>query len=130
MGLVGRAWWLWAALSACQSQPDGPSKATPSLLRSASSGAPQSSSQPLLPEPPPAPWAEALRGERYQEAERAFQALPSEAQHGAEVRFAWARTRLELGQAASALPLLAGLEQSLPVLAAQVQELRAQVLLA
>ncbi|HXK16851.1 MAG TPA: hypothetical protein VNG33_03520, partial [Polyangiaceae bacterium] len=131
MGLVaGRAVWLLLALSACRSQPDGPFK-TPPLLRVSSSPATSAKrATPAVPEAPPPPWAEALRGQRYPEAERAFQALPSDAQHGAEVRFAWARTRLELGQAATALPLLAGLEQSLPVLSPQVAELRAQLLLA
>jgi soluble lytic murein transglycosylase len=139
MGLVGSrgwrlatvcgAWWSLAPCG-CQSQPDGPFKATPSLLRSASAATPGLTATPEPPAEPPPPWAEALRGQRYKEAERAFEALPADAQHSAEVRFAWARTRLELGQASSALPLLAGLEQSLPVLAPQVGELRGQVLLA
>jgi soluble lytic murein transglycosylase len=119
-----------ACLSACQSQPDSPFKSNPPLLRSASAGSTHATSLPLLPQAPPPPWAEALRAQRYKDAERAFQALPADAQHGAEVRFAWARTRLELGQAAGALPLLAGLEESLPAIAPQVQELRGQVLLA
>jgi soluble lytic murein transglycosylase len=123
-----RAAWLLVAICGCQSQPDGPLKATPSLLRSATAATSPKTSE-LVPAEPPPPWAEALRAQRYKEAERAFSALPVDAQHGAEVRFAWARTRFELGQAALALPLLAGLEQSLPVLAAQVAELRGQVLL-
>src|SRR6186713_3298570 len=123
---AARAAWLLVAVGGCQSQPDGPLKATPSLLRSATAATSPKTSEPVPTEPPP-PWAEALRGQRYKEAERAFSALPVDAQHGAEVRFAWARTRLELGQAAQALPLLAGLEQSLPVLAAQVADLRGQV---
>jgi soluble lytic murein transglycosylase len=131
MGLVaGRAAWLLVGLCACRSQPDGPIGATPTLLRSASAAGTQKSARPATPEAPPPPWAEALRGQRYKEAERAFQALPADAQHGAEVRFAWARTRLELGQATTALPLLSGLEQSLPVLSSQVEDLRGQVLLA
>ncbi|RYZ10026.1 MAG: tetratricopeptide repeat protein [Myxococcales bacterium] len=129
MGLVrARAAALLVCLGACQSQPDSPLKASPSLLRSA--GSAQVATVPLQPEPPPPPWAEALRGQRYKEADRAFQALPADAQQGAEVRFAWARTRLELGQAAAAIPLLAGLDQSLPALGSQVSELRAEVLLA
>ena len=132
MGLVtARSLVLFASLVACQSPPDSPFKGNPPLLRSASNGAEvRTASIPLEPEAPPPPWAEALRGQRYKEAERAFAALPPDAQHGAEVRFAWARTRLELGQAVSALPLLAGLEQSLPALSGQVQDLRGQVLLA
>lgn len=133
MGLVSRRFALLLSCltaCACQSQPDSPFKANPALLRSASSSATQRASLPAEPEAPPPPWAEALRGQRYKEAERAFQALPSDAQHGAEVRFAWARTRLELGQAAAALPLLAGLPQSLPALGNQVEELRGQLLLA
>jgi len=137
MGLVARrsgrfftasAAWLLVVALGCQSQPDGPLKATPALLRSASAGAAPKTNEPP-PAEPPAPWAEALRGQHYKEAERAFSALPADAQHSAEVRFAWARTRLELGQASAALPLLAGLEQSLPVLSSQVAELRGRVLL-
>ncbi len=128
MGLVSfRGVALLVCLTACQSQPDSPLKASPALLRSA--GSAQVASIPLQPEAPPPPWAEALRGQRYKDADRAFQALPVDAQHGAEVRFAWARTRLELGQAAAAVPLLAGLEQSLPALSQQVSDLRGQVLL-
>jgi soluble lytic murein transglycosylase len=130
MGVVGPGFALLVAcLSACQSRPDAPFKAGAlPLLRSASAGG--QSDKPKEPEPPPPPWAEALRAERYQEAERAFQALPEAAQHGAELRFAWARTRLELGQATAALPLLTDLERSLPALSAEVEELRARVLLA
>ena len=129
MGLVGvRALGLALVLSACRNQPDSEVKAAPALSRGAAALGPSASV--AQPEIPPPPWAEALRTERYREAERAFLALPKEAQQSAEVRFAWARARLELGQPAAALPLLSGLEQSLPALAQQVQELRAQVLLA
>ena len=100
--------WLFVVALGCRSQPEGPFKASPSRLRSASAGAsPKASSESPPPSEPPPPWAEALRAQRYKEAERAFSALPVDAQHNAEVRFAWARTRLELGQAPSALPLLA-----------------------
>jgi soluble lytic murein transglycosylase len=128
-GITAAAAGLIFVLSGCQGQPEGPSKASPALLRSASAATVRMSAGAPPSEPPP-PWAEALRGQRYQEADRAFQALPPDAQHSAEVRFAWARTRLELRQAPTALPLLAGLEQSLPVLAPQVVELRGQLLLA
>lgn len=130
MGLLGPSLALALACSvACQSRPDAPFKpgALP-LVHSASAVA--AGSKPSEPEAPPPPWAEALRAERYQEAERAFEALPEAAQHSAEVRFAWARTRLELGEAAAALPLLADLERSLPALAAEVEQLRTQALLA
>ena len=131
MGLVSsRALWPLVLLSACHSQPDGSFKSTPSLSHSGSANASAKRQPDAAPEPPPPPWAEALRGQRYREAERAFQALPDDAQHSAEVRFAWARTRLELGQAATALPLLAGLEQSLPALGSQVEDLRSRLLLA
>lgn len=128
MGLVAArsvVWLLFLSACACRSQPEGPPKGTP-LMRSAAAPA----SADAVPLPPPPPWAEALRGDRFAEADRAFQALPADAQHSAEVRFAWARARLELGQAAAALPLLAGLEQSLPALAKQVEDLRARLLLA
>src|SRR5262245_7035866 len=112
MGLV-MGWRRFLALglllSACRSQTDAPSLA-PSLLRSVSasgSGA-DAKKKPEPPAPPP-PWADALRSQRYAEAVRAFEALPADAQHSAEVRFAWARARLELGQAGPATALLAGL---------------------
>jgi soluble lytic murein transglycosylase len=131
MGLVTRSapWLLLIALGACRSQPDGPLKTAPSLQRSAAAAKQPAKSETLPLEPPP-PWAEALRAQRYRDAERAFEALPTDAQHSAEVRFAWARTRLELGQAGQGVALMSGLEQSLPAISAQVAELRAELLLA
>jgi soluble lytic murein transglycosylase len=119
-------WLLVLSACACHSRPDGQLRAAPLSLSAAAPG----KSAALAPLPPPPPWAEALRMERYFDAERAFQALPKDAQQSAEVRFAWARVRLELGQAQAALPLLAGLEQSLPALSAQVTALRSLALLA
>lgn len=128
MGLVGARGVCWLlALSACRGQPEGQPKAAPPLSRSAPAAVASATGEPQA---PPPPWAEALRAERYADAERAFTALPEAARQSAEVRFAWARARLELGRAQEALPLLAGLEQSLPALASQVTDLRAQLLLA
>ncbi len=129
MGVVKRLAQLvpLVALVSCQSQPERPSKAAPPLLQSAAAVQVASAQAPLA---PPPPWADALRAERYDEAERAFAALPPDARNGAEVRFAWARARLELGRAAEALPLLVGLEHALPALSAQVEALRGQLLLA
>jgi soluble lytic murein transglycosylase len=73
---------------------------------------------------PPRPWAEALRTDAFAEADQAFRALPEDAARSPDVRYAWARTRLELGQAAEALELLEGLEPLLPALQAQIVELR------
>jgi soluble lytic murein transglycosylase len=123
------AWLLLLALGACHSKPDSPFHvAPPALGKSAPTTRPAKAE--TVPLEPPPPWAEALRAQRYRDAERAFEALPPEAQHGAEVRFAWARTRLELGQAAAGLTLMAGLEASLPAIAPQVSELRGELLLA
>lgn len=128
MGLVAPSLaLLLACLSACQSRPEASQRAALPLVRSATPAGGSGSSAP--PSPPP-PWAEALRAERYEEADRAFQALPEAAQQSAEVRFAWARARYELGQAAGALTLLTELERSLPALAVEVEELRAKALLA
>jgi soluble lytic murein transglycosylase len=130
MGLVkASAAIVLLGLSCCHSQPDGRGHLSAPLSRSASAASATPSSAPLPAEPPP-PWAEALRGHQYSEAERAIQALPSDAQQSAEVRFAWARARFELGQAQAALPLLAGLERSLPAIAGQVEDLRLKLLLA
>src|SRR5262245_4086179 len=104
MGLVGtRCLGLALVLCACRNQPEGQVKVAPTPSRSAAAAALTPSARP---EPPPPPWAEALRTERFREAERAFLALPNEAQQSAEVRFAWARARVELGKSSDALPLL------------------------
>jgi hypothetical protein len=114
-------------LGACHGKAERSSKAAPVVLaRSASIERVNAVEQA---EPPP-PWAEALRAERYADAERAFEALPTAAKQSAEVRFAWARTRFELGMTAEALPLLAGLEQALPAISQQIEELRDNLLLA
>ncbi|HEY6081139.1 MAG TPA: transglycosylase SLT domain-containing protein [Polyangiaceae bacterium] len=132
MGLVAaRVWLFLLAAGACHSHPDGQAKAAPSLSRLAPSAVPKAGAEaPSVPEGPPPPWADALREDRFREAERAFLALPAEAQQGAELRFAWARSRLELGQAQAALSLLTGLEQSLPALGPQLSELRSRLTLA
>lgn len=133
MGLVAvkNALCLLAVLSGCHAQRDDQARAASKSMPASRQGpAPAASAPVAAPEAPPSPWADALRVDRYDEAERAFQALPLDAQRSAEVRFAWARTRLELGQAEAARPLLAGLEQSLPALGPQVAELRARLELA
>ncbi len=143
MGLVGaslgRRWPGLAmlalslpALLECRSQPEGQRPKTTPLASARPGGQLALKSSATAPQSVPAeplPWAEALRSERFEEAERAFQALPSDAAQHAEVRFAWARTRLALGQPASAVALLVGLEQSLPALATQVVELRVKAML-
>jgi soluble lytic murein transglycosylase len=116
-------------LSCCHSQSDTRANGSPVLARSAATSS-AAASAPPAPLPPPPPWAEALRSHRYRDAERAFQALPTDAQQSAEVRFAWARTRLELGQAQAALPLLSGIDRALPAIAVQIDELRGKLLLA
>lgn len=123
---------LLLPLGACRAKREAPlPPSSPQLSRSAAPVQAAALQEPSAEPPaPPTPWAEALRAERFEEAERAFAALPPDAQQSAEVRFAWARTRLELGQAASALPLLAGLAESLPTLTTQVEALRAELLLA
>jgi soluble lytic murein transglycosylase len=129
MGLVrlGLSFGLWAlSACACHGQSDGPPKLTPRLASASASSLAKATSAPL---PPPPPWAEALRGDHFEEAVRAFEGLPPDAQQSAEVRYAWARARLELGQAAAGLSLLTGLEQSLPSLSSQVEELRGRLLL-
>ncbi len=133
MGLVAaRVALLFLAAAACRSHPDSQAKAAPSMSRVTAAPSAEQAKAKAKPEPelPPPPWADALREDRFREAERAFTALPPEAQQSAELRFAWASSRLELGQATSALPLLTGLDQSLPVLASQLSDLRSRLTLA
>jgi soluble lytic murein transglycosylase len=86
---------------------------------------------PVAPLPPPEvpSWVEALRGENYADAARLLDALGPEQQEEPKVRFARARTALELQDHARVLSSLEGLETTLPLLAPRVRALRAQATL-
>lgn len=77
----------------------------------------------------PAPvtgFATLVRAERWADAKLALDALPSGERSRPELRFVRARVALELDDAASALPLLEGLEGALPSVSAEVEALRAR----
>ena len=83
-----------------------------------------------VPEGPPPPWAEALREDRFREAERAFQALPAEAQQGGGAALCLGEVAARAGPGAGGASAAHGLEQSLPALGPQLSELRSRLLLA
>jgi soluble lytic murein transglycosylase len=75
---------------------------------------------------PPLPWAEAVRLERWDEAEKTFESLPSENKARADVRYARARVALARGDAKTAASLLDKLEGELPLLADLIARHRAE----
>jgi len=103
--------------------------------------APLASSAPPLSDAAPAPsasvagdtddpksiaWAESVRLERWDEAERALDALSDADKARADVRYVRARTALARGEHAKALELLQGIEASLPLLTDDVAKHRAE----
>lgn len=62
------------------------------------------------------PWTEAIRAERWKEAEQSIASLPEGEQRKPEVRFARAQVAARLGDHARAVALLDGLEDGLPLL--------------
>jgi len=72
------------------------------------------------------PWPSLVRDEQWDAAWRALEALPDADKSTPEMRYLRARVALERGDAAAALPLLAGLESALPLLADDVARRRAE----
>jgi soluble lytic murein transglycosylase len=70
-------------------------------------------------------WADLVRQDRFAEAARVVDALPEPARATVELRYLRARLALELGDGATALRLLEGLDTALPLLAPDVLERRA-----
>lgn len=75
------------------------------------------------------PWTEAIRAEKWREAEDGIAALPQGEQQKPEVRFARARVALALGKHADAVLRLDKLENDLPLLRDAIGKLRAQAAL-
>ncbi|MDB4934812.1 MAG: Soluble lytic murein transglycosylase precursor [Labilithrix sp.] len=75
------------------------------------------------------PWTEAIRGDKWKEAEDAMAALPDGEQKKPEVRFARARVSLALGKHADAVARLDKLENDLPLLRDAIGKTRAQAAL-
>ena len=74
----------------------------------------------------PGPWPALVRDEQWDAAARALDALSPADKSRPEIRYVRARVDLARGEAASALPLLDGLESALPLLAADVATQRAR----
>jgi soluble lytic murein transglycosylase len=71
------------------------------------------------------PWTEAIRADRWKEAEASIAALPEGEQKKPEVRFARARIALALGKHADAVARLDKLEDELPLLRDAIAKTRA-----
>ena len=71
------------------------------------------------------PWTEAIRTDRWKEAEEGILALPEGEQNKPEVRFARARVSLALGKHADAVARLEKLEDDLPLLRDRILKTRA-----
>ncbi len=75
------------------------------------------------------PWTEAIRADKWKEAEDGILALPDGEQQKPEVRFARARVSLALGKHADAVARLDKLEDELPLLREAIAKVRAQAAL-
>ncbi|MGD0676943.1 MAG: transglycosylase SLT domain-containing protein [Polyangiaceae bacterium] len=75
-------------------------------------------------------WPALVRDEQWDAAWHALESLPKAEQSRPEVRYVRARVALARGQPAAVLPLLEGLETTLPLLAADVERRRADAKLA
>jgi soluble lytic murein transglycosylase len=75
------------------------------------------------------PWPEAIRAERWADAEAAIARLPDEEQNAPEVRFARARALARLGKHRDAVLTLDGLEEALPLLRDLITRDRAEAAL-
>jgi len=135
LGLAGLA---FVALASCaRSVPplEKTSNAEAGSTASASSSVPapelaaasaSASSAALAPPAAPVPWADAVRLERWDEAESLLASLPEADQRRAEIRYVRGRVALERGEAASAVELLSDLEKELPALADDITRRRAE----
>lgn len=77
-----------------------------------------------------AAWPALVRDEQWDAAAKALDALPDAEKVRPEIRYVRARVAMALGDAATALPLLSGLEMALPLLADDVASQRAHAQLA
>ena len=75
------------------------------------------------------PWTEAIRADKWKEAEESMAALAPGEQNKPEVRFARARVSLALGKHADAVARLDKLENDLPLLRDAIGKVRAQAAL-
>src|SRR5262249_55082855 len=74
----------------------------------------------------PMSWIDAVRLERWADAAARIDALPEAERARPEMRYVRARAAIGAGESARAVPLLEGLEQALPLIAADVSRYRAE----
>ncbi len=120
--MSGRRLACFALLAACNRAPT----ATP-ILEAEAAPVASASSNPLqeIEAGGDAAWPELVRDEQWDAAAKAIDALSDSEKARPEIRYVRARVAMALGEAATALPLLAGLESSLPLLADDVASQRA-----
>jgi len=115
----------WAVACERRTLPPPPPASTPAPAEPAvnrtepEAGAPGSES-------PGAPWPALVAATEWDGAWRALQLLPVEERDRPEIRYVRARVALARKDAAAALPLLDGLESTLPLLASDVERRRAE----
>ena len=118
-----------AAITGCARREAPAQASAASGSGAASSDAANASAIDAAPAPPaalPAPWQEAVRLERWDEAWRGLAALDAAEQAKPEVRYAKARVAMARDDAASAIAPLEGLEKDLPLLGDDVKRWRAE----
>lgn len=120
-----------ASLACSRSAPSGRAQGEPALAALAPWQAKPlvlvGGLQPLLEAPPPLarPWTQALRMERWEDAARLMSAEPLSLSADPRVRYARASVASELGDFATTVRLLKGLEAELPLLDAAIRARRA-----
>jgi soluble lytic murein transglycosylase len=128
----GRVLAMLLLLGAC-SRPEVPSEAAALAAPSASSAeAEVEAASPVGDAAAPAatPWPTLVRGEQWDAAWRALDALPEGDKAPPELRYVRARVALARGEAAAALPLLDGLDTALPLLTDDIARRRHEAMLA
>jgi soluble lytic murein transglycosylase len=108
------------------STPSGAARALPSDGAALAPDSPQPSMEAEGSVPLATAWAETVRRQRWAEAAAQIDALPPVEQNKPEVQYARAHVALAMNDAKLALARLGGLEQGLPLLAADIQRSRAE----
>src|SRR5690242_9074296 len=118
------------------SPPESGAQAPPPLSSSVetpvASAVPEATATAVAAAPAPAlmSWIDAVRLERWADAASRIDALPEPDRTRPEMRYVRARAAIGAADSARALPLLEGLEQALPLIAADVDRYRAEAQLA
>jgi soluble lytic murein transglycosylase len=108
---------------------DAPLAASKSVISSASAAPSAASAAPVPVRVPPS-WTAAVRAGDWAAARQALEGLPAPQRDEPLTRYIRARAALEIGDAGSALSLLADLEQPLPTLKPEIERTRAHAALA